>query len=154
MKIKILSVGTKAPQWIRAGFEEYAKRMPREMPLALVEIAPPKHGAEADKFIQIEDAKMMSQLESDDWVVALDERGKQVTSTQLAGKLDRWRMQGGNVVFVIGGSDGLGESVLARSNEQIALLALTFPHYMVRVILAEMIYRAWTIVIGHPYHRA
>ncbi len=128
--------------------------MPPELPIELIEIPAPKHGRETDRFVQAEAAKMMSHILSSDWVVALDEGGKQVSSVQLAQKLDQWRMQGMNVTLLVGGSDGLGAEVLARANEKMALSALTFPHYMVRVILAETLYRAWSIGVGHPYHRA
>ena len=84
----------------------------------------------------------------------LEEGGRAVSSAQLAAKMDNWRMQGHNVVFLVGGSDGLADNVLARANERMSLSALTFPHYMVRVLLAEALYRAWSICSGHPYHRA
>jgi 23S rRNA (pseudouridine1915-N3)-methyltransferase len=154
MKLRILSVGNKAPDWVQKGFDEYAKRLPRDMPLTLVELPAPKHHGNAHKFVQIEGQKMAAQLDASDWVIALDESGKAVSSTQLAAKMDQWRMQGQNVTFLVGGSDGLADSVLNRANERMSLSALTFPHYVVRVILAEALYRAWSICSGHPYHRA
>jgi 23S rRNA (pseudouridine1915-N3)-methyltransferase len=154
MKLRILSVGNKAPAWVQKGFDEYAKRLPRDMPLTLVELAAPKHHGDAQKFVAAEGQKMAAQLDASDWVVALDESGKAVSSMQLAAKMDQWRMQGQNVSFLVGGSDGLADSVLNRANERMSLSALTFPHYVVRVILAEALYRAWSICSGHPYHRA
>lgn len=139
---------------MRTGFAEYAKRMPRDMPLELIEIPAPKHHGDAARFLQREGAKMAAQLTQDDWVVALAEGGRVVSSTQLAAKLDKWRMQGRNVAFLVGGSDGLSETALDRADESLSLSALTFPHYIVRVILAEALYRAWSICAGHPYHRA
>ncbi len=153
MKLRIVSVGTKAPAWVRTGFAEYTKRMPNEMPVELVEIPAPKHGGDKAKHMQSEAAKMLAAIGSDDWVVALDEKGKRISSVQLAGKLDQWRMDSTNVVFLVGGADGLGKDVRRRANETVSLSELTLPHYMVRVILAEALYRAWTIHVGHPYHR-
>jgi 23S rRNA (pseudouridine1915-N3)-methyltransferase len=154
MKIRIVSVGTKAPAWVCSGFAEYAKRMPPDLPVELIEIPAPKHLGDTEKFMQVEAAKMTAQVDAADWVVALDEHGKSVSSVELAKKLDRWRMQGQNVVFLVGGSDGLGQAARERANEKISLSTLTFPHYVVRVILAEALYRAWSISVGHPYHRA
>ena len=153
MKIRILSVGSKSPAWVQSGYTEYAKRMPPDLPMSLVEIPAPKHHSDPTKFVQQEGAKMMAQLPSSEWVVALEEGGKSVTSKELAKKLDHWRMQGENVTFLVGGSDGLSNSALSRANERMSLSSLTFPHYVVRVILAEALYRAWSISTGHPYHR-
>jgi 23S rRNA (pseudouridine1915-N3)-methyltransferase len=154
MKLRVLAVGTKPPAWIRSGFDEYAKRLPPETPLELIEIAAPKHRGSADKFVQLEGAKMTAQINQGDWVVALEENGRQVSSAQLAKKLEEWRMQGCDVTFLIGGSDGLSEAARQRANERMSLSALTLPHYLVRVIVAEALYRAWSISAGHPYHRA
>lgn len=154
MKLRLLSVGTKSPAWVRDGFDEYARRMPKEMPLELVEIGAPKHRGNAEKFVQAEGAKMAAQIHANDWVVALAENGRQVSSVQLAEKIDGWRMMGRDVTFLVGGSDGLDEGVLNRADEHLSLSALTLPHYMVRVIVAEALYRAWSIGAGHPYHRA
>ena len=139
---------------MRDGFDEYARRMPRDMSLDVIEIPAPKHHGERGRFKQEEGRKMAGKLRETDWVVALDENGSMVTSTELAAKIDRWRGQGRNVAFLIGGSDGLSESMLARADERLSLSALTLPHYVVRVILAEALYRAWSISAGHPYHRA
>ena len=154
MKLRILSVGNKAPGWVQTGFDEYAKRLPRDMPLILTELPAPKHHGDAQKFVQIEGEKMAAQLDAGEWVIALEDSGKAVNSTQLAAKMDKWRMQGQDVTFLVGGSDGLADNVLNRANERLSLSALTFPHYVVRVILAEALYRAWSICSGHPYHRA
>jgi len=97
---------------------------------------------------------MLAQISASEWVVALEEGGRAVTSVQLAQRLDAWRLQAQNVTFLVGGSDGLSEAVVARANERMSLSSLTFPHYVVRVILAEALYRAWSISSGHPYHRA
>jgi 23S rRNA (pseudouridine1915-N3)-methyltransferase len=154
VKLKILSVGAKSPEWIQRGFDEYQKRLSREMPLELVEISPGKHHKDPAKFKAEEGTKMLAALTTQDWVVSLDERGKSVTSRALAGRLEQWREFGKDVVIVIGGSDGLDKTVLSRAQESLSLSALTFPHYLVRVIVAEALYRAWTITRNHPYHRA
>ncbi|MEQ9452700.1 MAG: 23S rRNA (pseudouridine(1915)-N(3))-methyltransferase RlmH [Pseudomonadales bacterium] len=154
MKLKILSVGNRSPQWVRDGVAEYSKRMPRELKVELVEIGPGKHHKDPAKFKADEGLKMMSAISESAWVVSLDERGEQVSSTQLADRMNKWQALGRDVVFAIGGSDGLDASVLSRADESIALSALTLPHYLVRVVLTETLYRAWTINQGHPYHRA
>ncbi|XOV83389.1 MAG: 23S rRNA (pseudouridine(1915)-N(3))-methyltransferase RlmH [bacterium] len=154
MKLTIVAVGNKAPAWVKAGYEEYARRFPRELSLDLIEIPAPRHHRDPARFKQLEGEKMLGCVAVDDWVVALEERGRALTSAQLAEKLSGWQMSGHNVVFLIGGSDGLAEIVLNRANERMSLSSLTFPHYVVRVILAEALYRARSIGTGHPYHRA
>jgi 23S rRNA (pseudouridine1915-N3)-methyltransferase len=153
MKLRVISVGNKCPEWIRLGFDEYAKRMPKEMPLSLTEIAAPKHHQDSGKVNELEAKKILEKIHSTDWVVALDETGRNLSSPSLAGELERWRELGKDVVFVIGGANGLASQVRERANQQLSLSALTFPHYVVRVLIAETLYRAWSISIGHPYHR-
>lgn len=153
MKLRVISVGNKCPEWIRQGFDEYAKRMPKEMPLSLTEIAAPKHHQDSSKVNELEAKKILEKIHSTDWVVALDETGRHLSSPALAGELKRWRELGKDVVFVIGGANGLASLVRERANQQLSLSALTFPHYVVRVLIAETLYRAWSISIGHPYHR-
>ncbi len=154
MKLTIVAVGNKSPTWVKAGYDEYAKRFSRELPLDLIEIPAPRHHRDPSRFKQLEGEKMLACLASDDWVVALEEGGRAVTSPQLAEKLSAWQMNGQNVVFLVGGSDGLADIALNRANERMSLSSLTFPHYAVRVILAEALYRARSIGTGHPYHRA
>ncbi len=154
MQLKIVAVGAKAPEWVRMGFAEYAKRMPAEMPLSLVEIPAPRHQGDSKRYLRAEGEKTLAKVADGDWVVALDEHGKRSRSAQLADKLGRWRMEGHNVTFVIGGADGLDDAVRQRANEMLSLSELTFPHYLARLVLVEAIYRAWTIHTGHPYHRA
>ena len=153
MKLQVLSVGNRCPGWIRQGFDEYSKRMPKEMPLGLTEIAAPKHHQDSSKINELEAKKILHKIQPTDWVVALDEKGRHLSSSALAGELERWRELGKDVVFVIGGANGLASEVLERANQQLSLSALTFPHYVVRVLIAETLYRAWSISIGHPYHR-
>jgi 23S rRNA (pseudouridine1915-N3)-methyltransferase len=153
MKLRVISVGNKCPEWIRQGFDEYAKRMPKEMPLSLTEIAAPKHHQDSSKVNELEAKKILEKIHSTDWVVALDETGHHLSSPALAGELESWRELGKDVVFVIGGANGLASRVRERANQELSLSALTFPHYVVRVLIAETLYRAWSISIGHPYHR-
>ena len=153
MKLRIISVGTKCPGWVRQGFDEYAKRMPREMPLSLLEIPAPRHHQDSNKVDEVEGKKIAEKIGPSNWVVALDEHGKSFDSKALAQALDGWRDLGKDVVFLIGGANGLSDALLDRANQRISLSALTFPHYLVRVLIAEALYRAHSIYIGHPYHR-
>jgi 23S rRNA (pseudouridine1915-N3)-methyltransferase len=102
---------------------------------------------------ELEAQRLLGQVGDREWVVALDERGKSWTTLQLAEKLDDWRMQGRDVAFLIGGADGLDEVCRVRADHVLALSAMTFPHALVRILLAEQLYRAWTVLSGHPYHR-
>ena len=153
MKLRVISVGNKCPAWIRQGFDEYAKRMPKEMPLSLMEIAAPKHRQDSSKINELEAKKILEKIHSSDWVIALDERGRHNSSHAIAKELEGWRELGKDVVFIVGGANGLAPELLDRADQQLSLAALTFPHYLVRVLIAETLYRAWSISIGHPYHR-
>ncbi len=154
MKIRLIAVGQRPPEWVTRGFTEYARRLPREMPLELTEVLPAaRKGSARDRVRELESQRLLGQVGSRDWIVALDERGKTWSTLELAEKLDDWRMQGRDVTFLIGGADGLDEACLARADQVVSLSALTLPHALVRVVLAEQIYRAWTILTGHPYHR-
>ncbi len=150
-----MAVGTRTPGWIKEGYQEYAKRMPRETELQLVEIpATPRKGRSADRSRQSEADKMLAQISPKEWVVALDTLGTACSTEQLAKKLDGWRMRGSDVVLLVGGADGLAPACRERANEIMSLSRFTFPHALVRVIVAEQLYRAWTLLTGHPYHRA
>ena len=127
--------------------------MPREMPLTLLEMQAPPHHADPAKYHQYEAQKLLAPIGKNDWVIALDEHGTSLTSVDLAKGLKVWPMDWRTVALVFGGADGLAKEVLSRANQKISLSKLTFPHYMVRVILAEAVYRAWSISTGHPYHR-
>lgn len=153
MKLRVISVGSKCPGWIRQGFDEYAKRLPKEMPLTLVEVPAPRHHQDSAKVDEYEAKKIAEKFNPSDWVVAMDEAGRQLNSKGVSAELNRWRDMGKDIVFLIGGANGLSPTLLDRADQRLSLSALTFPHYMVRVLLAESLYRAWTISIGHPYHR-
>jgi 23S rRNA (pseudouridine1915-N3)-methyltransferase len=155
VKFRILAVGQKPPEWVVAGFTDYARRLPRELALKLVEIpVAPRRQLPVERARRQEGERILEQLSARDWVVALDVGGGVVTTESLADKLAAWQQQGRDVAFLIGGPDGLDPACLERADERLSLSALTFPHGLVRVMLAEQLYRAWTLHSGHPYHRA
>ncbi len=149
MKIRLIAVGDKPRSWVTEAFDDYARRLPRELSLDLVQIPTAKARTRASQG-----ERALKAVDRQDWVVALDETGRSCDSADLAAKLDGWRNEGRTVALLVGGADGLDAKVLARANEVVALSNLTFPHELVRVIVAEQLYRAWTILSGHPYHRA
>ena len=148
MKIRLIAVGDKPRSWVSEGFQEYARRLPSQTPLELVEIPAGKGRPRAEQG-----QRLLKALRADDWVVALDERGSTCDTQALADKLADWRMEGRDIAMLVGGADGLPAACLERADETLSLSKLTFPHELVRVIVAEQIYRAWTILAGHPYHR-
>ncbi len=155
MKLRIVAVGHKMPDWVTEGYAEYTKRMPREARIELVELKPEKRaGAKTgDQVLEAERSRIMAALPEDCEVVALDERGEPWTTVELSQALRRWMAEGRDAAFVIGGADGLHLEVKRRASRLLSLSRLTLPHGMVRVLLAEQLYRAMTIIQGHPYHR-
>ncbi|AOK30239.1 MULTISPECIES: 23S rRNA (pseudouridine(1915)-N(3))-methyltransferase RlmH [Burkholderia] len=156
MKLHIVAVGHKMPDWIAAGFDEYAKRMPPELRIELREVKPElRSGARsADSVMAAEKQRIDAALPKNARVVALDERGRDWTTMQLAQALPTWQQDGRDVAFVIGGADGLDAQLKSRAELLLRVSSLTLPHGMVRVLLAEQLYRAWSITQNHPYHRA
>jgi 23S rRNA (pseudouridine1915-N3)-methyltransferase len=146
VRVTILSVGHKMPAWIQEGFREYTRRMPPEVRVELVELKPDKTKAD-------EARRMLAAVPEGATVFALDERGKAVSTQGLSVMLSGWMRDGMHPVFAIGGADGLGDEVKERADKLLSLSALTLPHQLVRVVLAEQLYRAWTILARHPYHR-
>jgi 23S rRNA (pseudouridine1915-N3)-methyltransferase len=146
VRILILSVGHKMPAWIQEGFQEYAKRMPAEMRVELVEVKPGRDKAE-------EGRRLLEALPDRATLFALDERGKPFSTADLAKMMEGWKREAVQPAFAIGGADGLDESVKSRAAKTFSLSALTLPHQLVRVVLAEQLYRASSILAGHPYHR-
>lgn len=144
------------PQWVQAGYEEYAKRLPKECQLILKEIEPAKRGksASVSKLKADEKKRIVAAIPKNAFVVALDVKGKNISTESLAQKLTEWMQYGHDVVLLVGGPDGLDEECLALANWKWSLSALTLPHPIVRVVLAEQIYRAWSVTQNHPYHRA
>ena len=155
MQIQLVCVGNRMPAWVTLAYEEYAKRMPRECELKLREIALGPRGKNADiaRAIAEEGQKMQAAIGPSDRVVALDLSGKEWSTPQLAESLSRWLADGRNVSLLVGGPDGLAPPCLAQADERWRLSALTFPHPLVRIILAEQLYRAWSLLHNHPYHR-
>ncbi len=156
MQLLIAAVGHKMPAWIDAGFQEYAKRMPAECRLALREIKPVERssGRGAETVMAQERTRIEAVLPKGGHVVALDEHGLDLTTLQLAERLERWQQAGGDVTFVIGGADGLDAGFKKNADMLLRISSMTLPHGLVRVLLAEQLYRAWSITRNHPYHRA
>lgn len=143
------------PQWIEEGFQEYAKRMPAECRIVLKEIKPVERSGSktAETVMALERSKIEAIIPKNAYIIALDERGKDLTSVGLSQQLRHWQQNGRDVVFVIGGADGLDAEFKAKADILIRVSSLTLPHGMVRVLLAEQLYRAWSITQNHPYHR-
>lgn len=156
MKIQLISVGTKMPDWVEAGVAEYRKRLPRDFELGITEIplAARGKGMDLGKAIAREGEACLKAVGKGDYVVALDVRGQQLGTEQLAEQFRQLRDAGRNVSLLVGGPDGLAPDCLQRADARWSLSSLTFPHPIVRVILAEQLYRCWSILAKHPYHRA
>ncbi|HEY4373172.1 MAG TPA: 23S rRNA (pseudouridine(1915)-N(3))-methyltransferase RlmH [Burkholderiales bacterium] len=155
MKLFIVAVGNKAPAWVTGGFAEYAKRMPPEARVELIEVKPePREAGRTPAQMMAAEAKrIFAAVPAGAKLVALDERGKDATTRDLAARISAWQQEGDDVAFVIGGADGLDPEVKARAALLLRLSSLTLPHALVRVILAEALYRAVSLNQGHPYHR-
>ncbi len=154
MKLRIISVGHKMPAWVATACAEYAKRMPRELSLEIVEIKPEKRAAgNSTENIQQAEAKRILEAAGNDYLIACDERGQEITTLQLAEKMLNWQNLGRNISFLIGGADGLDTSLKQSANFQWCLSKLTLPHAFVRVLLCEQLYRAHSVIQNHPYHR-
>ncbi|WPL18123.1 Ribosomal RNA large subunit methyltransferase H [Thiorhodovibrio winogradskyi] len=155
MRISLLSVGRRMPAWVVQGFGEYAKRLPKECDLRLVEIEPVARtkGGDRMRAISLEGERILQAVPKGAWVVALDVGGPSWSTEALALELKHWMASGQDVALLVGGADGLSSACLARADARWSLSPLTFPHPLVRVILAEQLYRAWTLLQGHPYHR-
>jgi 23S rRNA (pseudouridine1915-N3)-methyltransferase len=156
MRARLIAIGERMPAWVAEGFAEYRKRLSHDLPLDLVELKPGARGKGRDdvRAIQDEGAAILAALPRDIHVIALDGRGKSWSSEELAEQLAKWRMAGRDLAFLIGGPDGHAPEVLARADQKWSLGPLTLPHMLVRLVLAEQLYRATTLLAGHPYHRA
>lgn len=154
MKLRIISVGHKMPSWVETACAEYTKRMPREAIVEIIDIKPEKRAAgNSTENIQLIEAKRILEAVGKDFCIALDERGQEVTTLQLADKFKDWQASSRDVALVIGGADGLHTSVKQKADWLWGLSKLTLPHAMVRVLLAEQLYRAHSVITNHPYHR-
>jgi 23S rRNA (pseudouridine1915-N3)-methyltransferase len=156
VKAVLVAVGERAPDWVAQGFSEYQKRLSHWLPLSLHEIPPGLRGKGRDavRATADEGARVLAALPKQAHVVALEGRGKQYSSEQLATRLETWRQQGRDLAFLIGGPEGHAPDVLAATHEQWSLGALTLPHMLVRLLVAEQLYRAASVLVNHPYHRA
>jgi 23S rRNA (pseudouridine1915-N3)-methyltransferase len=155
MLIRLIAVGNKMPDWVEAGFAEYAKRLPQGYSLKLVEIAPEKRGKQADikRITEKEGEKILATLKVGNLIVALDVLGQSWSTEQLAASMKTWHSENREVDLWVGGPDGLSLACQQKAHLKWSLSALTLPHPLVRVVLAEQLYRAWSILNNHPYHR-
>ena len=155
MRIRIIAVGTKMPAWVTQGVEEYCRRLPRELNLQWREIplARRTRDARAEQLMEREGEQILKAVPAGDKVIALDVQGKRLSTADLAAELSAWQMSGDNFSLLVGGPDGLSPQCLQRAGSRWSLSDLTLPHPLVRILLAEQLYRAWTITVNHPYHR-
>lgn len=154
MKLRVLAVGDRLPAWAEAACAEYLKRMPREARVEIVPVKPERRASQpSDEIRQAEAARLLDKCPKGSRLVALDERGSQVTTRALADLLAGWRREGRDVALLIGGADGLAPQILDQAETRLALSRLTLPHALARVLLCEQLYRAASLLAGHPYHR-
>jgi 23S rRNA (pseudouridine1915-N3)-methyltransferase len=155
VRILLIAVGRGMPAWVAQGFGEYARRMPPHCPLELVEVPAGKRGKHADtaRIQRGECRRVLAAVPAGARLIALDERGQAWKTRQLADRLAGWLQEGADVALLVGGPDGLGPDCRHQAQGLWSLSALTLPHMLVRVVVAEQLYRAWSIVSGHPYHR-
>ncbi len=155
MKLKLLAVGTRMPSWVETGFEEYRKRMPAELKLDLIEIPLSSKGkGSSNQSKETQGQAILKIVNKQDRVIALDVLGKSMSTETLATQLANWQMNGQDICLLIGGPDGLSTDCLERADMKWSLSDLTLPHPLVRILLMEQLYRAWTINKNHPYHRS
>jgi 23S rRNA (pseudouridine1915-N3)-methyltransferase len=155
VRFLVVAVGDRMPAWVDAAFADYARRMPRRARLELVAIKPEPRttGRSPQQMMAAEAARIRAAIPSGCALVALDERGRDLTTRELAGQVEKWLAGGADVAFLIGGPDGLDAGLRAAAGARLRLSSLTLPHAMVRVLLAEQLYRALSILDNHPYHR-
>lgn len=156
MHIRLIAVGDRQPAWVAQAFDDYARRVPRQWQFRLEAVGTARRTGDGDaaKARAAEGQKVMQKLKPGEQVVALDERGRQWSTADLAARLREWQAGGKDLAFVIGGPDGIAPDCLERADLWWSLSKLTLPHGLVRVLVAEQLYRAWTLTAGHPYHRA
>jgi 23S rRNA (pseudouridine1915-N3)-methyltransferase len=155
MQIAVISASAKQPDWVRTGFETYARRLRTNCTLSLTEIALAKRGKTValPRVLEQEGTRMLAAVPKGAHIVALDESGRPLNTTELAARLQSWLAGGRPVALLIGGPDGLSDACFGRADERWSLSPLTLPHGLVRVIVAEAVYRAWSLLEHHPYHR-
>ena len=155
MQIKLIAVGKNMPTWVTDGFQEYCQRLPNNYAISLIEITPEKRTKQANlnQIIEKEEAKIEAAIPSNAYTVAFDRIGKRINTRSLATQLHSWHDMNETVCLIIGGPEGLSKKLLNKMNMTWSLSELTLPHPLVRVVVAEQIYRAWSIIVNHPYHR-
>ena len=155
MHVHLIAVGTRMPAWVEAGFDDYRKRLPQEWRFQLHEIPLRRRGKEGEtaRLIETEGKQMLAACPPAAHVVALDSRGRQWDTESLARQLAAWQQAGSDLAFLIGGPEGLAPACRHRADACWSLSKLTFPHALVRIIVVEQLYRAWSLLQGHPYHR-
>ena len=155
MRIHLIAIGRRTSGWERDGYLEYTRRMPPEFSIELREIAPSKLGnrGSTERRVEDEGRRLLAAVPGGARVIALDERGAAWTTAALADRIGRWMREGRDLALLIGGADGLAPECIAAAEHRWSLSPLTLPHGLVRVVVAEQIYRAWTILRRHPYHR-
>lgn len=155
MKIQLIAVGIKMPVWVEQGFTEYCRRFPNDMPLYLTEIPAGKRGKNADikRILQKEGELTLAAIPKGNRIVTLEVTGAPWDTPKLAKNMESWQMDGRDVSLLIGGPEGLAPECIKKSEQKWSLSSLTLPHPLVRVIVAESLYRAWSINNNHPYHR-
>jgi 23S rRNA (pseudouridine1915-N3)-methyltransferase len=155
LRIRVIAVGSRMPKWVREAYDDYVTRLGPSLKVTLTQIEPGARsgGGTAASAMQTEARRLLAAVRDQDFVVALDERGSEMTTRELAAWLATRMQEGRDLAFLIGGPDGFGSEVLARGNFRWSLSRLTFPHALVRVVLAEQLYRAHGVLTNHPYHR-
>lgn len=155
MRIRLIAVGTRMPGWVNEGYETYARRLPRECRLELTEIAAGRRGRNADlaRLLREEGERMLAAVPRGTRIGALEVEGRAWSTPQLSRQLEGWMSDGRDLALMVGGPEGLDAAVRERADFAWSLSPLTLPHPLVRVLVAEQLYRAWTLLTGHPYHR-
>ncbi|MGH8491729.1 MAG: 23S rRNA (pseudouridine(1915)-N(3))-methyltransferase RlmH [Moraxellaceae bacterium] len=155
MKLRLLAVGTRMPAWVNEGFGDYAKRLSGDISLELVEISAGKRLKATDlaRVKEEEGEALLAALRPQERVIVLDVLGKALSTEDMAARLKEWQVDGRPAALLVGGPEGLSRAVLERADEKWSLSRLTLPHPLVRVVIAEQLYRSWSLLRGHPYHR-
>jgi len=155
MKIHLIAVGKKMPGWVNTGYAEFSKRMPPELQLTLIEISPSirNKSTPIEKNLKEEGKRIQSAIPVNSKLIVLDEKGKNFSSITLSRKMESWFPMGQDIAIIIGGADGIDPTIKQQADELWSLSSLIMPHALVRIFIAEQLYRAWSILKGHPYHR-
>ncbi len=155
MKLQLIAVGTRMPEWVQQGFTNYLRRFPKDMPFELIEIHAGKRSKNADirRILDKEGEQMLAAVSKGNRIVTLDIPGAKWDTPQLAQQLERWKIDGRDVSLLIGGPEGLAPACKLAAEQSWSLSPLTMPHPLVRIVVAESLYRAWSITTNHPYHR-